>query len=197
MVLVLLILSAQLPPGSDGGILSSNSVVINEFMALPQSSCTEADGEWVELYNNTGEWINLSGWMLENSYGQGITLSTYLLPPEGFFVLAACGDEELNGGFTPNHVYSGFTVYENGSLILYNSARGIVDRIDYDGSWPIQPGASCERINPGWLSNSKSSWDFPTLTFGLGDMGTPGGQNSVYQNSFAQNSWAFIKAFVQ
>lgn len=197
MTLVFLILAAQVLPGGEGGVLSSNSIVINEFMALPQSSCTEADGEWIELCNNTDEWINLSGWLITNSYGEEVILATYLVPPQGYFVMAACGDEELNGGVSPHQVYGDFSIRESGTLTLYNGSRTMVDRIDYDGSWPIQPGASCERINPGWISNSPSSWDCCTIMFGMGDMGTPGSQNSVYQNSFAQNSWAFIKAFVQ
>ncbi len=180
-----------------GGVLSSNSVVINEFMASPLSSCTETDGEWIELYNNTNDWINLSGWKLENNYGQEIVLSTYLLPPSSYFVLAACGNESLNGGHTPDYVYSDFCINESGSITLFCNPRVMIDGIEYDNSWPILPGISCERVNPGWVSNIASTWDVATLTYGDGDMGTPGVQNSVYENSFAQNSWAFIKAFVE
>ena len=197
MILICLMIFSQAPLNVDGGILSSNSIVINEFMSHPTSSCTEADGEWIELYNNTNDWINLSGWMIENSYSEEITLATYLLPPGGYFVLGACGDESLNGDYKPNYVYSGFTIHESGSITLFNNARLLVDEIEYNGGWPVQAGFSCERINPGWVSNHPSTWDLATLSFGSGDMGTPGSQNSVYENSFAQNSWAFIKAFVE
>jgi len=187
----------QSPIPVNGGILSANTIVLNEFMPHPQCSSTEADGEWVELYNNTNEWINLSGWTLQNGIGEEITLSTYLLPPDGFYILAACGNENLNGGITPNYVYCDFTIFDSGSLTLLSASRAVVDKIEYDGSWSIQPGISCERINPGWVSNLSSTWDYSTLIYGNGDMGTPGDENSVYVNSFAQNSWAFIKAFVQ
>ncbi len=196
MILICLMIFSQAPLSFDGGILSSNSIVINEFMSHPNSSCTEADGEWIEFYNNTNDWINLSEWVLQNNYGEEITLATYLLPPGGYYVLGACGDETLNGGYMPNYVYSGFSIHESGSIALFNSARLLVDMIEYDGNWPVQIGISCERINPGWVSNHPSTWDLATLSFGSGDMGTPGAQNSVYENSFAQNSWAFIKAFV-
>ncbi len=196
MILIFLMIFPQTPMILDGDALTSNSIVINEFMSNPSSSCTEADGEWIELYNNTNDWINLSDWVLKNNYGEEITLSTYLLPPDGYYVLGACGDESLNGGYTANYVYSCFTIHESGRISLYNSVSNLIDLIEYDGSWPIQPGISCERINPGWVSNNASTWDLATLSFGSGDMGTPGIQNSVYTNSFAQNSWAFIKAFV-
>ncbi len=197
MILTILMVIAQTQPMIDGGELSSNSVVINEFMATPLSSCTETDGEWIEFYNNTNDWINLSGWILQNNCGQKIVLSTYLLPPGSYFVLAACGDELLNGGITPDCVYSNFIIHDSGSITLSSSSRTVIDEIDYDSGWPIQEGVSCERINPGWVSNVASTWDFATLFYGNGDIGTPGSQNSVYENSFAQNSWAFIKAFVE
>ncbi|NOQ21768.1 MAG: hypothetical protein GQ565_03840 [Candidatus Aegiribacteria sp.] len=197
MILIILMVIAQAPMNGDGEVFSSNSVVLNEFMPHPSSSCTEADGEWIELYNNTSEWINLSDWVVENNYGEEITLATYLLPPDGYYVLGGCGDESLNGGLEPDYVYSSFTIHETGSIAIFNRSRLLIDKIEYDSSWPIQAGISCERINPGWVSNLVSTWDPATLTFGNGDMGTPGARNSVYVNSFAQNSWAFIKAFVQ
>ncbi|MCK4806304.1 MAG: lamin tail domain-containing protein [Candidatus Aegiribacteria sp.] len=197
MILIFLLIIAQTPPMIDGDLLSSNSVVLNEFMAHPHNSCTEADGEWIELFNNTNDWINLSGWTIENNYGQKIILATYLLPPRSYYVLAACGDESLNGGLTPNHVYGNFTIHDSGRISLIGNFRTIIDEIEYDAGWSIQTGFSCERINPGWVSNHASSWGLSLNTFGNGDMGTPGAQNSIYENSFAQNSWAFIKAFVE
>mgnify|MGYP006290684895 CR=1 FL=1 len=197
MAILILVLIAQVPGGLEYGQLSSTSVVINEFMAEPLSSFTEHDGEFVELYNTTGGWINLSGWMLENASGQKIQLNTYLIPPESYCVLAACGNQNLNGGFTADYVYGSFDIESTGRLVLYNGAHEQVDRVEYDAGWPVQPGASCERINPGWISSTPSSWDCALSVFGSGDRGTPGLQNSVYQNSFTQNSWAFIKAFVE
>jgi len=61
----------------------------------------------------------------------------------------------------------------------------------------VEPGCSCERINPNWTIGLCTSWAAAMSTFGDGDRGTPGLKNSVYENSFASNTWAFIKAFVQ
>lgn len=199
MVLVILVILSQvIPQQADTDVMySSNCVVINEFMHTPQNSCTEADGEWIELYNNTGEWVNLSGWIVENNYGEKVILSTYLLPPDGYFILASCGDDELNGGIDPNLVYDDFTIDQTGSLALYSQSRSLIDFVEYNLDWPILDGISCEKINPGWLSCDASSWDYAVVVYGAGDLGTPGSQNSVFQNNFVQNSWAFIKAFVQ
>ncbi len=196
-VLLALLITAQVPLGENGARVSSSGVVINEFMSLPLSSTTEADGEWVELFNNTDEWINLSGWKLSSGYGQEVVLATYLLPPHGYFVLAGCTDSARNGGLDANQVLGDCRIHESGSLTLKDNYDRTMDHIDYNASWPVTPGVSCEKMNPGWVSCSSSSWNLSTSVYGRGDKGTPGNQNSIYQNSFAQNSWAFIKAFVQ
>ncbi len=180
--------------GMDGP--ESGAVVFNEFMSHPLASTTETEGEWIELYNKSGDWINLSGWKIVNHSGEEIVLNSYLLPPEGFFVVGASGDESRNGGYTPDFVYCSFSIDDIDELTLH-CRTVVIDHIDFDGTWDVIPGHSCERINPGWVSNLASSWAHAFLSFGDGDQGTPGFINSVYQNSFAQNTWAFIKAFSQ
>ena len=201
MIFFSILLIAQITPFTPGdsgeGTLSSCVVVINEFMAHPLASYTEEDGEWVELYNRSGDWVNLCGWVMSNALGQEVTMSTYLLPPDGYYVLCSCGDESMNGGLVPDYVYSDFTINDTGRLTIHSPSREVIDEIIYTSSWPVTVGYSCERINPGWISNTSSTWDESTTAFGNGDFGTPGLLNSVYENSFAQNSWAFIKAFVQ
>ena len=173
----------------------SGSIVLNEFMSDPQASATETEGEWIELYNCSSDWINLSGWKIINHSGEEIILNSYLLPPESFFVAGASGDENRNGGYAPDFIYCSFSIDDNDALTLRNRTGMIIDYIDFDGTWDIIPGHSCERMNPGWVSNLASSWAHAISSFGNGDQGTPGIINSVFQNSFAQNTWAFIKAF--
>ena len=191
MALMVMIQPSPLDVATDAG----TGLVLNEFMAHPLASESQAEGEWIELYNVTGCYINLSGWSISNDRGDQINLNTHLIAPEGFFVLGASGNDSRNGGYDPDYVYSGFSIYDNDVLTLRNGQGNIVDRISFDSSWPVEAGRSTERINPGWVSNSSSSWESALTTYGEGDYGTPGEQNSVYENSFAQNSWAFIKAF--
>jgi len=172
-------------------------VVVNEFMASPLASATESEGEWIELCNRSDQWVNLSGWRIENQSGASIVLTTFLVQPGGFFVLGACGDSSRNGGYTPNYVYSGFRLNSTGELRLYEAGGSLAEDIVYTTSWPVEPGCSCERMNPGWVGSLPGSWAAAVTTFGDGDLGTPCLVNSVYENSFAENTWAFIKAFVQ
>ncbi len=194
VLLIALMVTIQ-PSPVDVASDAASGVVLNEFMAQPLASETHAEGEWIELHNVTGGYINLSGWSLSNDHGDQINLNTHLIAPEGFFVLGASGNESRNGGYEPDYVYSGFSIYTTDVLTLRNGQGNIVDRINFDSSWPVEAGRSTERVNPGWVSNSSSSWESAMSIYGDGDYGTPGEQNSVYENSFAQNSWAFIKAF--
>lgn len=193
--LVVLIITLPVP---DGDQLTNNAIIINEFMAHPLASTTQAEGEWIELYNKSSDWVNLSGWILTNETGQTVNLCSYLLPPGECMVLGSSGDPERNGGYTPDIVYSDFTLHDIDRITLSSSPGGTVqDLVDYDYTWAISPGKSCEKYNPDWVSNLSSSWNFSESIFGYGDFGTPGDQNSIFQGSFAENTWAFIKAFVQ
>jgi hypothetical protein len=187
---LILIQPSPLDLAVDGG-----NVVLNEFMATPTESATHIEGEWIELYNVSSCYVNLSGWTITNDHGDEITINTHLVAPEGYFVLGSSGNEYRNGGYQPDLVYSGFEIHGYDRLTLRNASGSVVDMIDYDGAWQMQSGHSCERLNPGWVSNTSGSWAPAVSSFGDGDYGTPGELNSVYENSFAQNSWAFIKAF--
>lgn len=176
---------------------SSSELVLNEFMAFPASSETEAEGEWIELYNRSDGYVNISGWGIRNQAGSTVTCGTYLVPAGGYVLLGSSGNTARNGGYTPDIVYTGFRIASSGSLSLVDPYGTVVESLSYDTGWPIIHGYSCERINPDWTAGNESSWALSTSIFGDGDYGTPGARNSVFENSFASNTWAFIKAFVQ
>ena len=165
-------------------------------MVLPTASSSELKGQYVEIYNRSDDWVNLAGWSLKNHQGDVYYFSSYVLPPSGYFVVGACALGSENGGYTPNAVWNAFMLSRYGEVTIYSPNSEFADKVDWNGSWPVCSGASCERINPGWESGQPSTWAAGEYTFGQGDYGTPGHQNSVYSNSFAQNSWAFIKAFI-
>jgi hypothetical protein len=185
------------PPVQVDDPVAGSPIVINEFMAIPLASVTETEGEWIELYNRSSDWVNLSGWRVENQSGATIALSTFLIQPGGYFVLGACADPMRNGGYSPDYVYVAFRINSTGELRVYDAEGDLCEDIVYSTSWPVLSGRSCERINPGWVGSLASTWATAQDIYGDGDLGSPGLENSVYQNSFAENTWAFIKAFVQ
>jgi hypothetical protein len=200
MVHALVVLSAFASqyalPEHTGVEAGASTLILNEFMVLPVAASTQNAGQWVEIHNNSRNWVNLAGWSLVNHRGDIHLFGTFMLPPEGYFVLGGSSSYNDNGGYTPNAVWSGFSLAANGELTLYSPMQDYYEKVQWNSSWPVQYGASCERINPGWDSGLSSSWGLSQSTFGNGDFGTPGTLNSIYSNSFVQNSWAFIKAFM-
>ncbi len=182
---------APLNTTSDGG-----GLVINEIMIDPLASSSTDMGQWVELYNNSSDWVNLSEWTIRNQSGEEIHFSSHVIPPDGYFVVGASALTGNNGNYTPNAVWGLFSLSPVGSLLLSSAGGDSQEYFSWDSNWDIEPGASLERLNPGWAASDRESWLHSTSVYGDGDLGTPGKQNSVFSNGFGQNTWAFIKAFV-
>ncbi len=191
-VLMLTSGSAPLSVGSDGG-----GLVINEIMIDPLASSSTDMGQWIELYNNSGNWENLSEWIIVNENGDEIQFSSHVIPPDGYFVVGASGIYGDNGNYTPDAVWGSFSLSPSGSLLLSSNCADSQEFFSWNSSWDLEPGASLERLNPGWTASDRESWGHSTTEFGAGDLGTPDEQNSIFSNGFGQNTWAFIKAFVR
>ncbi len=172
------------------------SLIINEIMVSPLSSSSTEMGQWIELYNNSSEWINLSDWTIENENGDAINFNTLLVPPEGYFVVGASAITSENGNYTPDAVWGDFVLSVQGSLILKKPRTETGEFFSWNNSWDLCQGHSLERINPGWSADDRDSWCHSNYSYGNGDYGTPGALNSVFSDGFGQNTWAFIKAFV-
>ena len=73
-----------------GTCLGADAIRINEFLANPDGTDSSALLEWVELYNNSSQSVDLTGWVLErgkSSYGEVATLSGSIAH-NGTFVIA-------------------------------------------------------------------------------------------------------------
>ncbi len=167
--------------GSIGGYPYGSRVVINEFNYL--SSETHKSGDWVELYNNTAQPINLSGWELADTDAK----NTFIIPhgtiiqPLGYLVL--CESEKKFRKTYPhitNYVgNTGFGIKSSGeTIMLYNAGGKLVDEVSYNESWPSIPeegGASIELTNPISDNGAVKNWLLSNTP------GTPGkpNQNNV------------------
>lgn len=193
-ILVVVILSygvAPLGTDTDGG-----GLVINEIMIDPLASSSTEMGQWIELFNNSSDWVNLSEWTITNQNNDVINFSSHVIPPDGYFVVGASSMTGENGDYTPDAVWGSFSLALIGSLILTGTYSDSQEFFSWDSGWDIEPGTSLERLNPGWAAADRASWRHSISEYGDGDLGTPGKQNSVFSNGFGQNTWAFIKAFV-
>ncbi|MDA0991348.1 MAG: lamin tail domain-containing protein, partial [Verrucomicrobia bacterium] len=85
-------------------ICRANPVVINEFMAVNDSLLTNAAGDtsdWIELYNNSSNAVNLDGWYLTDDAGDlaKSRLPAITLAPFDYLLVFAAGN--------PNPIVSG------------------------------------------------------------------------------------------
>ena len=123
-------------------------VVINEFMASTDSTATIKDSageieDWVELYNNTDEIINLTGVYLSddaNELQKWQFPAGTMIPADGYLIIWADKDENQSG------LHSNFKLKKTGEqLVLSNSTGNIIDSLSF-GQQPVNI-ASARRPN--------------------------------------------------
>lgn len=170
------------------GSYSRNDVVINEIMFDPLSiSC-----EWVELYNPSSKYINLTGWRcFVNNYIYNLSDScNFFLSPGKYIVIAA--DTTLYNRFSylkppdTNFVKivfrSSLTLSNDGAVVrIVDASNNMIDSVNYSPKWhnanlSDTKGYSLEKINPLLGSNDRSNWNSCADLLG----GTPGKKNSIY-----------------
>lgn len=170
-------------------------LVINEVLANPGGTITDADGEWVELYNAGSLPVNLEGLVIADSAASGRRpyhriASSIEVPSGGYVVLGNSTNTTSNGGVTVDYSYGAMLSLAN-SLDAIKIARVFgadtltIDRTQYSSAAvSAQNGISRELKNPA-LDNSNmdgSNWGDASVTavYGAGGRGTPKAQNSAY-----------------
>jgi len=162
-------------------ILVNADVVINEIMYDPAG--TDTDHEWIELYNNGSEVVNLTNWkFFEAGSDHGLTLGQGdMLILSGEYVVIVQNNETFLSdytGYAGNVIDSSFSLSNTGEYIaLKNSSLDIVDEVYYLNSWGGENNISLELLNPIFDNNISLSWN-SSLVAG----GTPGEQNSIFED---------------
>lgn len=111
-------------------------VVFNEILPSPEGP--DAENEWIELFNQNGFEVDLSGWKIEDKQGK---TTTYTFPPDS--KIPAFGHLVLSRPETK------ITLNNNGDeLILSNPNKEIIDSIIL-GKAPL--GQSYNKTQSGWL----------------------------------------------
>ena len=107
-------------------------VAISE-VAWMGTTVSSAD-EWIELYNNTGTSVGLSGWTLTAADGTpSITLSGSI-PANSYYLLERTDDSSVPG-VTADSIYSGALGDGGEDLILRDNSANIVDRVNSSAGW--------------------------------------------------------------
>lgn len=155
------------------------NIVINEIMVDPAPTdvnlCKSDSCEWVELFNNSDNLINLKNWSLD---GKIISSDVYIEANDFLIVTKNITDFNL--------VWTGFDQAKITQLpiVLTNTGKTLIlksnDGYEEDFKWLKSSGAniSWEKMDSAISSLSEQSDDsnwFLSLDFG----GTPGAENSV------------------
>jgi len=157
------------------------TVVINEFMNNPEGN-DDTTGEWIELFNTSLAPVDVEGWSLwdESADSHLIQGTSQVIPAGGFFLLARSNNPQANGGLDPDYVYYNFILSNGADEIILKDAQGVeVDRVEYGGTFAMEPGASIELASPYLDNNTPEHWFPASLQWGAGvDKGTPGEPNT-------------------
>ena len=172
--------------------IRKNEVAFNEIGWMG-TQADQAD-EWIELYNNTRENIDLTDWKLSVKDKFEIELSG-VIPAQGFYLLE--NNENVFSDTEADLIYSGNLADEGEILILYDEFGNPVEEMDCSSGWfggNKELKVSMERINPqgclnieNWTTNFsakvKEEWK-PDYINGLDKegnsiYGTPGQPNSA------------------
>ena len=157
------------------------AVVINDLMYHPASQ--NEDDEYLELYNTTGQTVDLNGWCftkgIDLCFGVGKTIAA-----NSYVVISPNSAEfQAHYGFAPFDVYSGHLDNAGEKITLKDNFAATINSLTYSdhAPWATSPdgtGPSLELKDPTLDNTLASSWGASTSL-------TPGSVNSTYNSGLA------------
>src|SRR3989344_1340743 len=152
-------------------------LVITEIMYNPSVMNTISDdkGEWFEIYNKGTSEVSLQG----ISINDHVIADDIKISPGSYVVLCRNSNSEENGGVTCAYQYAGVKLNNDDGEIILRRDGSEIDKVVYDDAdWDGVSGASVE-LND-WTSDNlvSTNWHVAYNSFGKGDKGTPGKENS-------------------
>ncbi|MCK6530263.1 lamin tail domain-containing protein [Myxococcota bacterium] len=175
---------------ADEGLIAAGDLLVTEVMQNPGgiSGVSDDDGEWFEVWNATATPILLDGWTFQNGDGGDsfdVALGTGLvLPAAGYVVFGKEVDTGLNGGAPVDYDMGGFNLgnSEDEVVAVFDGVEVAGVAWDNGVAFPDPNGASMQLsldAYDGALAADGANWCEATLPYGLGDLGTPGGDNEA------------------
>ncbi|MCI4669979.1 MAG: lamin tail domain-containing protein [Bacteroidia bacterium] len=155
------------------------SIVINEIMYNPPEAGTDTS-EYVELLNNSGFAVDLSGWSFADGISFTFPANTVLADGE-YFVIAVDADAFQNKyGFAADGDFSGGLSNGGEDIVLVDNNGVTQDSVDYEDdtrgfdSNADGTGRSLELLDPASDNNLGASW-----AASIDANGTPGSLNQT------------------
>ncbi|MCP6718586.1 MAG: lamin tail domain-containing protein [Patescibacteria group bacterium] len=146
-------------------------VVINEISWMGTAS--SSNDEWIELYNNTEQDIDMANWTLSWSHGTtshsivfSTSTATTTISAYGFYLMERTNNDTISDIFA-DKIYTG-TLNNNGEhLKLFDNQDNLIDEVNYVDNWFAGENqkigddwlrVSMERINSTSTGSTSTNW---------------------------------------
>jgi hypothetical protein len=135
----------------------SQSIVINEIMASNITTIYDEDGDtpdWIELYNNSGNQLNLNGYYLSDDPLdiKKWQFGNVVIDPKGYLIIFA-SDKDTNMVYW----HTNFKISVSGDKIILSDPSGsIVDQVDVPASLSDFSYARISDGSPQWIFQTPS-----------------------------------------
>ncbi|MGF1564682.1 MAG: lamin tail domain-containing protein [Flavobacteriales bacterium] len=178
-----------------GAVPEPGDLIINEIMASPSASVPSSpNAEYVEIFNRSGQLLDLRGVRLESAQ---ITQSL-LIEANGYAVLTRNDDLLAFSAVQQLIGMDGFPqLTDAGRTLTLFVGELQLDRVSYTDAWyndPVRKGSgySLERINPDHPCSDQDNWRASQADAGH----TAGAQNSVFSTEPDNRMPELVNVFV-
>lgn len=168
-------------------------VVINEVAWA--GTADDSNSEWIELYNNTNQTVDLSGWSIVDDGGTTYKIVSGSIVGHGYFLIE---DMEVATSVAADAIIALALANAGDSLVLKDAGGKVIDTVNgAGGAWYAGNAltkATMERIDPKSVEDAGGNWaDAKAGTGAKGRnngevLGTPKSVNSNYGGSGAEVS---------
>lgn len=93
-----------------------------------------ANDEWLQLHNNTGSAVNLSGWTLSAADGTPSINLSGVIPAGSDFLLERTDDTSMPQ-VPADLIYSGALSNDGENLSLFDDSAHLIDQVDASSGW--------------------------------------------------------------
>lgn len=161
------------------------TIIINELMINPNNVASLPPFEYIELYNNSSQVIDLKNIVIHVNSNQQ-QLPTYKLAPRQYVILCQETAATQFSRYGNAIALARWSALNNSTASIKLTQEDVLlDEVTYRDSWynnssKRNGGWSLERINPNWNCNINLNWSATNSLSG----GTPGKNNTILDQKF-------------
>ncbi len=157
-----------------------NDVIITEIMADPSPVVGLPEVEFIEIYNRSNKYFDISNWTISDASSTA-TIGSYILVPGAYVIICGLGNESL---FTAsNKTVAALPSFNNDgdAVVIKDNLGNLIDSLYFDLGWyedavKDDGGWTLERKHNDAPCSDENNWSASVDALG----GTPGLQNSIW-----------------